>query len=54
VKIPLNTANNSKSQYFGSMEILTGKTISIDVNSDDWIEDIREKIFDREGIPPDQ
>jgi len=36
------------------VKTLTGKTISIDVNSYDLIEDIREKIFDREGIPPDQ
>jgi len=48
VKIPLNTANNSKSQYFGSMEMyvktLTGKTITLDVDSYDTIENVKCKI----------
>ena len=46
VKIPLNTALNSS--CFGSYQIyvktLTGKTITLDVNSSDCIEDIKEKI----------
>ena len=44
VKIPLNIANN-KANYFGSMEIyvktLTGKTLTLDVNASDTIENIK-------------
>ena len=42
----------------GSMQIfvrtLTGKTITLDVNSDDSVESLKEKLKDREGIPCDQ
>jgi len=47
VKIPLNVANNS-SQHFGSMEIyvktLTGKTVTLDVDSYDTIGEVKLKI----------